>query len=232
MFGIGPAYLFVLQQRLPVGLLRSGWQPWLSAMATNLGDRRLVATLIWLIGVKAFLLVHVPISCSPPRSACGCSTCSISSSNDWASDDDWSLQEAALHGSSHYDLPASCAGSRPTSASTTSTTCAAGFPIIDCGGRCATIPSCAEVGRVTLMESLRCMRLALWDEDRRRLVSFREARVGGLRRVEVRVAHAYRTDRRHRPRRHGLLLSRPDRAACRLGHPARAHHRLRRCARR
>src|SRR5882672_4562152 len=34
MFGIGPAYLFVLQHRLPVGLMRAGWQPWASAMAT------------------------------------------------------------------------------------------------------------------------------------------------------------------------------------------------------
>ena len=27
MFGVGPAYLFMLQHRLPIGLLRSGWQP-------------------------------------------------------------------------------------------------------------------------------------------------------------------------------------------------------------
>src|SRR5262245_41004022 len=35
MFGIGPAYLFVLQQRLPIGMLGGGWKPWLSTMATN-----------------------------------------------------------------------------------------------------------------------------------------------------------------------------------------------------
>src|SRR5580692_3777065 len=35
MFGLGPAYLFFLQQRLPVGMMRGGWQPWLSTMATN-----------------------------------------------------------------------------------------------------------------------------------------------------------------------------------------------------
>src|ERR1700756_4409411 len=35
MFGIGPAYLFLLQHRLPVGLMRNGWQPWVSTQATN-----------------------------------------------------------------------------------------------------------------------------------------------------------------------------------------------------
>ena len=43
MFGIGPAYLFIVQHRLPVGLMRAGWTPWLSTMATNAAvaaDRR------------------------------------------------------------------------------------------------------------------------------------------------------------------------------------------------
>ena len=35
--------------------------PWLSTMSTNLAIATIVAVLIWLIGVKAFLLVHLPI---------------------------------------------------------------------------------------------------------------------------------------------------------------------------
>ena len=35
MFGIGPAYLFLLQHRLPLGQMRDGWRPWISTMATN-----------------------------------------------------------------------------------------------------------------------------------------------------------------------------------------------------
>src|SRR5262245_47358203 len=58
MFGIGPAYLFILQHRLPIGLMRgNGWTPWISTMATNLAIAAIVATLIWFIGLKAFLLV-------------------------------------------------------------------------------------------------------------------------------------------------------------------------------
>ena len=42
IFGVGPTYLFLLQHRLPVGLMRSSWHFWLSTMATisNRGSRR------------------------------------------------------------------------------------------------------------------------------------------------------------------------------------------------
>src|SRR5437773_11062333 len=70
MFGIEPAYLFVLQHRLPVNLMRRGWEPWLSTMATNLAIALVVAVLIWFVGIGAFLLVP-RISCAlilwPPR---------------------------------------------------------------------------------------------------------------------------------------------------------------------
>ena len=38
-------------------------------------------------------------------------------------------------------------------------------------------PELRHVGRLTLLESFRCVRLVLWDETQRRLVSFREARL-------------------------------------------------------
>jgi acyl-lipid omega-6 desaturase (Delta-12 desaturase) len=37
-------------------------------------------------------------------------------------------------------------------------------------------PDLDGIGRLTLLQSLGCVPLALWDEDRQRLVSFREAR--------------------------------------------------------
>ena len=44
MFGLGPAFLFIVQHRLPFGLMRAGWQPWLSVMATNVAIAAVVAT--------------------------------------------------------------------------------------------------------------------------------------------------------------------------------------------
>src|SRR4029077_19548542 len=59
LFGLGPGYVFLLRQRLPFGLLRSGWRPWISTQATNAAIVSIAALLIWLIGVKAFFLVHL-----------------------------------------------------------------------------------------------------------------------------------------------------------------------------
>jgi hypothetical protein len=35
-------------------------------------------------------------------------------------------------------------------------------------------PELVATGRLTLLQSLRCVRLVLWDEDGRRLISFRD----------------------------------------------------------
>ena len=37
-------------------------------------------------------------------------------------------------------------------------------------------PELRNISRLSLLESFRCVRFVLWDENRRRLVSFREAR--------------------------------------------------------
>jgi len=37
------------------------------------------------------------------------------------------------------------------------------------------LPGLSETGRLTFVESLRCVRLLPWDEDRRALISFAEA---------------------------------------------------------
>ena len=106
MFGVGPMYLFVLQHRLPVGLMRSSWHFWLSTMATNLAIAVLAATMIWLVGLGPFLLVQLPITLL--AGSIGVWLFYIQHQFEdtfWARDEGWNFHEAALHGSSHYDLP-------------------------------------------------------------------------------------------------------------------------------
>lgn len=61
MFGIGPAFLFLLKQRLPFGMMRSNALPWVSTIATNIAVTVLTALLIWTVGIIPFLLMHLPI---------------------------------------------------------------------------------------------------------------------------------------------------------------------------
>ena len=46
MFGVGPTYLFILRHRLPIGMMRGGWKPWLSTMGTNAAIALFVACMI------------------------------------------------------------------------------------------------------------------------------------------------------------------------------------------
>ena len=177
MFGAGPAYLFFLQHRLPVGLMRGGWQPWASTMATNLAIVLIAATLVWLIGIKAFLLVHLPIALL--AATVGVWLFYVQHQFEhtiWEPDAQWNLHEAALQGSSHYDLPA------PLRWFT------ANIGVHHVHHLCSRIPyyrlprvlrdhaELRDAGRLTLLESFRCVRLVLWDERQRRLVSFRNVR--------------------------------------------------------
>src|SRR5262245_16941560 len=103
MFGLGPAYLFLVQHRLPAGLMRKGWRPWLSAMATNAAIAVLVTTMMWLVGVRPFLLVHMPVTLL--AATIGVWLFYVQHQFEetfWADARSWDLHTAALHGSSHY----------------------------------------------------------------------------------------------------------------------------------
>jgi acyl-lipid omega-6 desaturase (Delta-12 desaturase) len=142
LFGLAPAFLFFLQQRLPIGLMRAGWRPWLSTMATNVAIATLAALLMWAVGVGPFLLVHLPIALLGATAGVWLFYVQHQFEQTyWKDERDWSLHEAALHGSSHYELPISCAGSRRISACIISITCAAGSRFIVYLRRCASSPS-------------------------------------------------------------------------------------------
>jgi acyl-lipid omega-6 desaturase (Delta-12 desaturase) len=133
-----------------------------------------VATIIWLVGVGPFLLVQLPIILLAASAGVWLFYVQHQFENTkWARDGTWNLQDVALHGSSHYALQACCAGSRPISGFITSIICAAEsryrLPLV-----LRDHPELHGIGRLTLLQSLRCVRLVLWDEGQQRLVSFRD----------------------------------------------------------
>jgi len=177
MFGIGPAYLFIVRHRLPVGLMRSGWRLWLSTMATNTAIASIAAGLIWLIGVKAFLLVHLPIILLAASAGVWLFYVQHQFEHTaWESDKEWNRYEAALHGSSHYDLPAVLRWFTANIGVHHVHHLSSRIPYYRLHNVLRDHPELRGIGRLTMLESLGCVRLVLWDEARRRLVSFHEAR--------------------------------------------------------
>jgi omega-6 fatty acid desaturase (delta-12 desaturase) len=177
MFGVGPAYLFLLQHRIPVGLMRKGWQPWVSTMATNLAIALIIGALTWFVGLKAFLLVHLPIMLL--AAAAGVWLFYVQhqfEQTTWERDERWNLQQAALHGSSHYDLPAPLRWFTANIGIHHVHHLCSRIPCYRLSRVLRDHPELRQVGHITLLESFRCVRLVLWDEAQRRLVSFREIR--------------------------------------------------------
>jgi len=157
--------------------MRSGWQPWLSTMATNLGIAAAAATLIWFIGLKALLLIHLPIILLAASAGVWLFYVQHQfEQTDWAYDGDWNRHEAALHGSSHYDLPPVLAWFTANIGVHHVHHLCSRIPYYRLPRALRDHPELRAVGRLTLLESFRCVKLVLWDESRRRLVSFREAR--------------------------------------------------------
>ncbi len=177
MFGLGPAYLFLLQHRLPVGLMRKGWRPWVSTMATNAAIAVLAGAMIWLVGVGPFLLVHLPITLL--AASIGVWLFYVQhqfEETTWAAAPKWNLHEAALHGSSHYDLPGVLRWFTANIGIHHVHHLCSRIPFYRLPQVLRDHPELANMGRITLGESLRCVRFALWDEKRRRLISFGELR--------------------------------------------------------
>lgn len=173
MFVAGPSYLFFLQHRLPVGAMNRGAMPWLSTMLTNLGIAALAVSLMMLMGVSTFLVIHVPIIAI--AASVGVWLFYVQHQFEqtyWEPDADWSHPDAALHGSSFYDLPAPLMWITGNIGVHHLHHLSSRIPFYRLSEVLSHHPELRNIGRLTLLESLKCVKLALWDQQSKRLVPF------------------------------------------------------------
>lgn len=177
MFGLGPAFVFFLMQRLPIGMMRQGWRPWVSALGTTLSIVALFGALIWVFGAAPVLLVNIATLLL--AATVGVWLFYVQHQFEgatWARNAEWRRDDAALTGSSHYDLPPVLRWFTANIGIHHVHHLASRIPFYRLPRVLRDYPELGSISRVGLWQSLGFARLALWDEANRRLVSFREVR--------------------------------------------------------
>jgi len=176
LFGIAPPYLFAIKHRLPSDLSRLGKGLWRGIMATNLAIAAVVLVLALLIGPIALIKVHLPIALL--GSAIGVWMFFVQHQFEdayWERGENWDFVQAALRGSSYYKLPRLLqwmTGNIGLHHVHHLSSKVPNYRLQECLDR---IPALKSVRPISLFGSLKCARLALWDEEQRKMISFRDA---------------------------------------------------------
>lgn len=180
LLGLGPAYLFLLRHRLPIGLMKAGWIYWASAIATNLVTGLVLALPLALFGFGVTALVFFPVLLS--AASMGVWLFYVQHQFPeayWDNAADWSFHEAALHGSSHLELPRILGWFTGHIGVHHVHHLVSRIPFYRLPEVLEQYPRLRDVNRFTALQACATLRLALWDENRREMVSFREAaRIG------------------------------------------------------
>lgn len=173
---VGPPYLFVLSYRVPFGAPVPFRQAWPGVVTLNVALTVLYGILGLAFGWLNLLLIFGPIILMGAWAGVWLFFIQHQFEETvWEEGEDWDFHVAALRGSSYYVLPRILQwftgniglhhihhlnGKIPN------------YRLQEC---LEASPELSGMSRITLFQSLKCMRLALWDEDNRRLVSFRRA---------------------------------------------------------
>lgn len=176
LFGLGPGYMFFLQNRLPVGFM-AGARYWVSAMGTNLGIVAALGLIVYFGGVMPVLLIFLPTSLLAATAGVWLFYVQHQfEETHWRAADEWQLQEAALNGSSHYVLPKPLQWLSANIGIHHVHHLNSRIPFYRLPEVLRDHPPLSDLNRMTIRESLATVRLHLWDEKTERLLSFAQAR--------------------------------------------------------
>jgi len=175
MFGLGPIYGMILHPRLVSRSARPRIRR--SVIATNIALTLLVGGLCLLVGWREYLLVQGPITLL--AGATGVWLFYVQHQFEdtyWQNAGDWSYADAALRGSSHLRLPKVLQFFTGNIGLHHVHHLSTRVPNYNLQRAHDENPVFHGVPTLSLWDGLRAARLKLWDEKRRRLVTFAEAR--------------------------------------------------------
>jgi omega-6 fatty acid desaturase (delta-12 desaturase) len=178
LLALGPAYLFLLRHRLPIGLMRAGRIYWISAMATNAATALVLGALILRFGIGVVALSFLPVLMI--AASVGVWLFYIQHQFEdayWDESANWSFHDAAMHGSSHLELPPLLRWFTANIGVHHVHHLASRIPFYRLTEVLEAYPHLRALNRFTAVQTLVMLRLALWDEEQRRLVPFPERRL-------------------------------------------------------
>jgi acyl-lipid omega-6 desaturase (Delta-12 desaturase) len=177
MFGIGPIVALLVGPRIVARDARPRMRR--SVIGTNIALALLIAALCWLMGWSSFLLVQAPTIML--AGSAGIWLFYVQHQFEdayWQTTDGWSYADAALRGSSYLKLPKILQFFSGNIGLHHVHHLNARIPNYNLQRAHDENPIFHEVPTLTLRDGLRSVRLKLWDEERRGMVSFAQARVG------------------------------------------------------
>ncbi|KQT52321.1 fatty acid desaturase [Aureimonas sp. Leaf460] len=170
---IGPPIYFILFQRSPFGQALPASEAWRSIMALNLALLVFYGGLVATFGAGAVALAVLPTACI--ASWVGGWLFFVQhqfEDTHWEGSDDWSLQLAALSGSSYYVMPKVLQWFTGNIGLHHIHHLNSRIPNYRLQACLDGEPRLGAISRLSIRESFRCIGLALWDPASRKLVAF------------------------------------------------------------
>ena len=176
LIGIGPLYQFIIRHRLPLGLEPGDRKELVSILTTNGAIIALFCAIGSQFGYLHFASLFVPVILV--ASTAGVWMFFVQhqfESTYWEDKDHWNFVDAALKGCSYYRLPKIIEWTTGWISYHHVHHLAARIPNYKLKSCYREIPALREAVTITFRQSLSCAKLALWCEDTKRLLSFRDA---------------------------------------------------------
>ena len=173
MFGIGPIWLFFLRNRIPMGNPRRQWRNWLSVLGTNAVLAVMFVIFLLTLGPVSLLLGWLPVMLL--AATIGVWLFYIQHQFEdvyWEPRVSWDFRAAAVTGSSFYDLPQPLRWLTANIGFHHIHHLSSKIPNYRLRKCHVDNPALQTAPRLTLLGSLKCARLALWDTEHRKLVPF------------------------------------------------------------